>query len=109
MISPDPCPFCERRQVLTGKVIGGEGIGFQPDGTKKGFVLTLRDPFAFAIGPAACYCAACGMVWSQADAKDAAKFIKKFVPAQIKDRLASLDVNPPAPKPAPVQRRPPAP
>ena len=101
------CPFCGNDHVCAGKVIGRDGFGFKPDGTKGGFVLTLRDPFAFAFGPGACYCADCGMVWSKADAKDAAKFVRKFATAELKARLAAPDAN--APKsPPPRRARPPA-
>jgi hypothetical protein len=81
------CPFCESPKVIAGKVVNA---GFKPDDTVKGFVFTLRDPFAFGFGPAAEYCAACGMIWTKAKTKDAAKFLEKFGTDELKARLASL-------------------
>jgi len=97
---PATCPFCGSLKVIAGKVLSARGpTGFKPDDTRKGFVFTLRDPFAFAFGPAAQYCAACGMIWTRAKAKDAAKFMDKFVTDELKARLASLDASAPGQNP----------
>ena len=109
MNTPEKCPFCESPQLLPGKVIGREGYGFQPEGAKRGFVLTVRDPYAFAFGPAAQYCAACGIVWSKADAKDAAQFLEKFGTDELQARLAASNTSPPERKATPAGLRPPAP
>ncbi len=93
MVAPEKCPFCGARKVLAGRVLGREGYGFKPDDAKGGFVFTLRTNYAFAFGPTARYCAGCGMVWSKADAKDAAKFLERFASDALKSRLAALDAN----------------
>jgi hypothetical protein len=56
-----------------------------------GFVFTVRDPYAFRFGPDGHYCAGCGMVWAQADPKDAADFLKRFVADKLKARLDAID------------------
>jgi hypothetical protein len=95
MVARDKCPFCESLKVLTGRVLGREGYGFKPDDSQGGFVLTLRQNYAFAFGPAARYCAGCGMVWSKADAKDAAKFLSRFATDKLKAKLNAGSSDPP--------------
>jgi hypothetical protein len=92
MKSPGKCPFCGGSAVLAGSVYS-KGHGFHPDGTRTGLVLTLRSVFGFAFGPAAQFCAECCMVWSKADARDAATFVEKFASGELKAQLATIHIG----------------
>ena len=87
----EQCPLCGSLKVLAGDVVSGKNYGFKPADTKKGFFMTLRSPFAFRFGPAAHFCAACGMVWSKADPQDAAEFLENYVTDETQGRLAAID------------------
>jgi len=78
MTTPDKCPFCGSSNVIPGQVRAFRGpYGFKPDDTKSG-TFTFRSVFAFEFGPVATFCPHCSMVWSKADPKDAAAFIRHF-------------------------------
>ena len=86
------CPFCGSTEVLAGNIAVAKGAcGFRPDGVKTGLVFTFRSPYAFNFGPAAQFCAKCCMVWSRADRRDAAKFLRKFAEGPLKARLEAGD------------------
>ena len=93
MVTLEKCPFCGSSKILAGNVESPEGYGFKPNEVITGFVFTLRSPWAFHFGPAAHFCAKCCMVWSNADPKDAAKFLQKYATGALKARLEAIDSN----------------
>ncbi len=98
MTTSDKCPFCGSDCVIPGQVRGYKGrSGFVPIEIRKGFNFTIRDMFAFAFGPEASFCGRCNMVWSKADASDAADFIAKFGNDALKAQYAAAQqTQPPA-------------
>jgi hypothetical protein len=84
--------------VIPGHINKSKGAyGFLPDETRKGLNFTSRAVFAFAFGPEASFCGHCNMVWSKADATDAAKFIEKHGSEGLKAQFAVLQqTQPPA-------------
>jgi hypothetical protein len=83
------CPFCGSDKLVSGRGEHSGGRGpdcFTVDDASR-WTFTLRLNFGFDVGPAATFCADCCMVWSQADRKDAYKFIKDFGNAALKARV----------------------
>jgi hypothetical protein len=94
MSSPEKCPFCGSLVVIDGNVLSGKGgHGFRPRATRGDVVFSLRIMMAFEFGPAAQFCPECCMVWSQADPRDAAKFMAKFGADDLKALLATIQVG----------------
>jgi hypothetical protein len=99
--SPGSCPFCGSRKVVPGNLKSRRGFGFRPNDVIEGLIFTIRHPWAFHVGPAAQFCAACAMVWSQADPKDAAKFVKKYATGALRARLDAAEPESKSPPPQP--------
>ena len=85
------CPFCRSPGVVRGHIKTERGhYGFMPLEVRGGFSFTTRSLFAFAFGPEANFCGHCNMVWSKADATDAAKFIEKHGTEGLKAQFAAV-------------------
>jgi hypothetical protein len=98
MTTPDKCPFCGAPSVIPGHINKSKGAyGFLPAETRQGFNFTSRPVFAFAFGPEATFCGGCNMVWSKANTRDAAEFIRKFGSEGLKAQFEAMQRTPPPP------------
>ncbi len=98
MNASDNCPFCGTHGVIPGSIHKSEGAyGFLPTEIRRGFKVTGRRVFAFAFGPDATFCAHCNMVWTKADAADAADFIRKFGTEGLRAQFEAVHQTQPPP------------
>ena len=89
------CPFCGSPGLVPGHIKTERGhYGFLPIDIRKGLNFTSRHIFAFAFGPEATFCGHCNMVWSKADAADAARFIEKHGTEGLKAQFAAVQQTP---------------
>jgi hypothetical protein len=58
-------------------------------------MLTGRRVLAFEFGPEASFCPHCNLVWSKANPKDAAEFIRKFGTESLQGRFAAVQQSQP--------------